>query len=399
MRGKIFRYFFSLLLCSFCFTSLLAQDHRTQYPGFLKHSYFNFNFGYMDVPFSSEQLEPGYHAEKINNYHFGMRLVFFGHQFTKNLSAQLSYMKSLQYAVYENINNTHSKNSVWMHSGTLTAKADFPIAKKLSIYGEAGLGIFTRRGFEIDSIPVVKDASFGTVLTGAGIQYQLNKKWDALLNFNYAPGNKKEKQPRTLFYSFGLKYNMLPLSEEKVKASAKAGYIFPKQMLQVGYATNHFGYGANNFLSKKVAIFWGGGIEVDHGLIVHYQRNVYHTRKVFAFDLGASTGFWTSNERHENFFTLSVFPTLRFTVIRTKPADLYLFYSVAGPTYISKKEIDDKNGGRHFTFQDFLGFGTFFGRQRQFNAELNINHYSNGNIFPANRGVKVPLTFTLGYCF
>jgi len=46
-----------------------------------------------------------------------------------------------------------------------------------------------------------------------------------------------------------------------------------------------------------------------------------------------------------------------------------------------------------------MGFGGFFGRDRQLNAELNINHYSNGNIFPFNRGVKIPLTFTLGYSF
>ncbi|HKH63798.1 MAG TPA: acyloxyacyl hydrolase, partial [Flavitalea sp.] len=96
---------------------------------------------------------------------------------------------------------------------------------------------------------------------------------------------------------------------------------------------------------------------------------------------------------------LSVFPLFRFTFIRTRPADLYFYYSVAGPTFISKTKIDDVNTGKHFTFQDLMGLGIFSGKNRNINAEVRIGHYSNGNIFPYNEGVKVPLTFNLGYAF
>jgi hypothetical protein len=98
-------------------------------------------------------------------------------------------------------------------------------------------------------------------------------------------------------------------------------------------------------------------------------------------------------------YTFSIFPTLRFTAIRSKPADIYLFYSVAGPSYISKTVVDEKDSGKHFTFQDFMGFGGFLGDQKKMNAEISINHYSNGNIFVYNRGFKIPLTFTVGYSF
>lgn len=385
--------------CLLISLSVFSQDDRTAYPGFLKGSYFNFNFGYINFPFSSEQLEPGYHVESITNHHFGMRLIFFGHKFNKNLSAQVSYMKPLQYVIYKNINGDQAKHSVWMHSGTLSLKEEVPVSKKLLAYGEAGLAIFSRRGFEINNEFAVKNFSYSTVLLGAGLQYSLSPKWDALLNFNYAPGNKENKQPHEVFYSAGLKYNLIPIPEERVKRNAEAGYFFPRNLLQVGYSTNALGYWHNNFFSKKVAIFWGGGIEVEKGMIVHYQRNIFHTKKVFSFDVGASAGYWTSREEKDNFYTLSVFPTLRFTLVRSKPADFYLFYSVAGPSYISKKIIDEKNSGKHFTFQDFMGFGSFLGRQKKINAEVNINHYSNGNIFVYNRGVKIPLTFTLGYTF
>jgi len=383
----------------FQFLFLFSQDTRTQYPGFLKNAYFNFNFGYINFPFSSKQLEAGYNAETVTNHHFGMRLIFFGHQFTKNLAAQVSYMKPLQYVIYNNINGDQQKHSVWMHSGTISLKGQVPISKKISAYGETGLAIFSRRGFKVDNSIVVKDYSYSTVLLGAGLEYHISPKWGVLANFNFAPGNSENKQPHEIFYSAGLRYNLTQIPDEVVKQNAEAGYHFPKNLIQVGYATNAYGYGVNNFLSKKAPIFWGGGIEVEKGVTIRYQRNIFHTKKVFSFDAGVSAGYWKSNELKEQFYTLSVFPMLRFTAIRSNVADVYLFYSVAGPSYISKTIIDEKDSGKHFTFQDFMGFGGFLGRQKQLNVELSINHYSNGNIFVYNRGVKIPLTFTLGYSF
>jgi hypothetical protein len=394
---SLFSIFF--LLASTFLNSSLSQDKRTQYPRFLKNSYFNVNFGYINIPFSSEQLEPGYSVESITNHHFGMRLVLFGLQFNKNLSAQISYMKPLQYAIYNNINGAESKNSVWIHSGTLSLKGEVPVATKLSLYAEGGLAVFARRGFTINDDTVVKDASFSSIVFGTGLQYQLSRKFQAVANFTYSPGPPKYNQPDLFFYSAGLKYNLTPVPDDRVKRNADAGYVFPKNILQLGYSTNALGYGPNNFFSKKLPIFWGGGIEVNKGVILNYQRNIFHTKKVFSLDVGIGGGIWESNEKKENFFTLSIFPTLRFTVVRSESADLYLFYSVAGPSYISKVIIDGKNSGRHFTFQDFMGLGTFFGKQKKLNAEVNINHYSNGNIFVYNRGVKVPLTFVIGYTF
>ena len=43
--------------------------------------------------------------------------------------------------------------------------------------------------------------------------------------------------------------------------------------------------------------------------------------------------------------------------------------------------------------------GLFAGRARHLNVNLKINHFSNGNIFTENAGVKIPLTFGVGYAF
>jgi hypothetical protein len=46
-----------------------------------------------------------------------------------------------------------------------------------------------------------------------------------------------------------------------------------------------------------------------------------------------------------------------------------------------------------------MGIGMFSGKKRKFNSEIRIGHYSNGNIFPDNKGIKIPLTFNAGYTF
>jgi hypothetical protein len=61
--------------------------------------------------------------------------------------------------------------------------------------------------------------------------------------------------------------------------------------------------------------------------------------------------------------------------------------------------LDGLPTGKHFTFQDFMALGVFVGPNRRLNLELNLNHYSNGNIFTENAGVKVPLAVKVGYAF
>jgi len=132
---------------------------------------------------------------------------------------------------------------------------------------------------------------------------------------------------------------------------------------------------------------------------VNYQRNIFHARKVLAFDWGVGGGWWQSRDKRDEFFTISMYPVLRFMAWRTKSFNLFFEYSVAGPTFISKTILDEKNTGQKFTFQDFMGMGVIAGKKRNTMAGIRIAHFSNGNIYPQNDGVKVPLTFSLGYVF
>lgn len=377
-----------------------AQDDRAQYPGLLSKAYFGVNMGYINYPFSNKHLAAGYSAQSVKVPHLALRITLFGYRFNENLSARITYMRPFNWVEYKNINGDNSAHSVWMNIGGLSFLAKTALSRKVSVYGEAGLGLITRNGFSIGDTPVVKDVSFASVLLGGGIQYQLNKKWALNLSTTYSPERKNANQPQTLFISGGFTYNMQPLSKERVERTQNSGYIFPKNLIQAGYATNGPGYGVNDFFSEgAVPVFWGGEAHLRRGYSVNYQRNVFHTRKVFSLDLGSSLGYWETRFNHTKFFTVSVYPVLRFTALRTKPLDLYFNYSVAGPTFISKVELDGKDTGKKFTFRDYMGLGFYAGKTRKLNAEVNIGHFSNGNIFPSNAGVKIPLSFNLGYAF
>ena len=399
LPGKIFRTLLVTAVLMLTIFSASAQpgERRIQYPFGLKNAYFGINIGYINYPFSSAQLEPGFSVEKVVIPHIAPRITLYGYQFSKYLSAQITYMRPVDWVTYNNINGDKVTHSVWMNVGGLTLATQLPLGKKFSLFAEAGLGIVTRKGFEIDYKPVVKNATYATGLFGGALQFHLNRKWDLQLNATWSPADAKNKQPATTFYSFGFNYRMKELSKEKVASNIKSGYYFAKHFLQASFTTNAFHYGANDLFSKTLPLFWGGAAHLKQGFSVNYQRNIFHARKVFSLDWAAGIGYWRSRNNNDKFLTLSVYPVLRFTAFRSPKTDLFFEYTVAGPTYISKTLIDKETTGRHFTFYDAMGIGMFTGKKKNLNAGIRIAHFSNGNIFPQNNGVKVPLTFSFGY--
>lgn len=399
MNTRAFAFFSIFFLWVFT-GRVQAQDTRTQYPKLLSNAYFGVNLGYINYPFTNANLAPGFQAQHVKVPHLAIRITLFGYRFNEHLSAQITYMRPFNWVEYENVNHDSALRSVWMNVGGLTLKGSLPLAKKLSLFGEAGLGLVTRNGFNNGDTDILKDVSYASLLAGGGLQYNLNTKWSVNLSAAYSPERKNVHQPHTIYFSGGFIYHMQPLSTEKVERNASSGYIFPKNLLQLAYTTNALGYGVNTLVSEgAVPIFWGGEASLKNGFAINYQRNIFHTRKVFSLDLGSSFGYWQTRRRRERFITVSVYPMLRFTAIRTRPLDVYLNYSVAGPSFISRVDLDGKDTGKKFTFRDFMGLGLYAGKNRNINAEINIGHFSNGNIFPSNAGVRIPLSFNLGYAF
>jgi hypothetical protein len=376
-----------------------AMDGRTQYPKFMENSFFTFSLGLIGYLFGQRQLEPGFQAESIDKPRLAVRADLFGHHFTKYLSAQATYMRPAWFVQYNNINGTRGTQQVSNAYAGLALALNIPITSKVSAYGEGGGGITSRSGAVINGTVALKSAHYTSGMLGAGLDFQTSRTLDLMLGATYLPGRKSFAQPSTRMYTAGLRYHMRPVSDATVEENRRSGYVFPANMIRVGFTTNVFSYAANNLFSRKIPIFWGGHVETRQGVTIDYQRNVFHTKKVFAFDLGASGSIWRSDGNSDAFGTISGYPMFRFFFVRSQAADLYFNYSVAGPTFISQSVIDSHDTGARFTFQDFMGIGTLLGRDHRFNAEIGIKHYSNGNLFTSNASVKVPLTFSIGYTF
>lgn len=394
-KKSLFAFLFLL-----SFIPVTAQDNRGQLPSILANTYISVSTGYIGYHFTNRQMEQGFQAASVHIPHPAMRITFGIHRFNKFLSAQISYMRPVNWVLYKNVNGDLYNHSVWMNILALSLKPVVPLSGKLSAYGEAGLVNVTRNGFRVGNSIAVKSAEYISLLLGAGIQYRLGGNWDLVLSSGWSPANRSVQQPSTLVFSAGAIYNTHPLSARQVERNSKSPFIFPHHLLQVGYTSSSVGFGINKFFADgAIPVFWSGDVKIGRGVLLNYQQNVYHNRKVFSLDWGASMGYWESRKNNESFFTMSVYPLFRFTAIRSNPADIYFVYSLAGPSFISKVVIDGDNTGKNFTFQDFMGIGFYAGKARNVNAEVKIGHYSDGNLFPENNGIDFPLAFNVGYAF
>lgn len=375
-----------------------AADTRTQYPPWLANSYFSVNLGSLQNAFSARQLEPGFEVASVDVPHVAARVAPFGHELTPWLAVQFTYMRPVHFVHYRDLNGDGASHSVWTGFGGATLRVRAPVARRVSFYGEGGLGVASRHGFNQGGVAAVRDGSYTAVMLGVGVEYRAAPSWHVTAGATFIPGNAGDRQAPALMIDGGFRYTMRPLPDARAAANRESGFVFPEHLLQVEYSTG-VGYAINTFLSTRLPIFWKGTVKVDRGIAAHYQQNVFHTRKVLAFDLGGSVSTWRSRDGHDGFVTLSAYPLLRFFLVRSANADVYFCYSLAGPTFVSTRFAAGRDLGGRFTFQDFMGAGVVVGRARSIVLGIKINHYSNGNLFPENAGVMVPVTLTLGWGF
>ena len=399
-----------LFLYSIPFFSQEKKIPKSQLSNFLSKSYYSVNLGGIFYPFSNDNLKTGYATETFSRNYFSGRIIFLGYKIKPNLAAQFGVMRPASWFKYDNVNNIGYDRSVWINAWSLSLKKNFNLNNKLSFYTEAGGANVSRIGFSINDEVIYDDTRFFSFIYGFGFNYKLSEKWRLALNGTFIPKSAKENQPSISQYSLGFEYHLQKKSEkEAVELSEKPAYFFPKNILQVSYGTSKIGYGVNKFLSMNtkvgnfesfgIPIFWFGELKTTQSFSLTYQRLAYKSKKVFSLDWGASvTGFQT-NKSNKTVYAFSLFPVLRFYLLRRKSFDMYTNYSLIGPTYLTKSDIDGIDTGPKITYQDTMGLGFFLGEKRKYNFELRIMHYSNGNIFPKNAGVAIPIQFTFGKTF
>ena len=404
--------FLSIFFLLFFYTLLQCQEHKspkTQPSKFLENFYYTVNFGGIFYPFTNDNLIDGYKTDTFSKNYFSGRIGF-GYKFKENLALQFGVMRPAAWFKYDNINNIGYDRSVWINAWYLTLKKNINLTKKFSFFGEAGAANVTRIGFSISDKVIYPDAHFGSFIYGFGFNYKLSERWRLNLNGTFIPKRPSQNQPSISQTTVGFEYHIQKIDDKLALTYANdKKYFFPNNILQVSYGNSAIGFGVNRFfgMSLKVGdfesfgvpVFWVGEVKAAQSFSITYQRLAFRTQKLFSLDWGVSVTYFNTEATNENVFAFSIFPTMRFYVLRKKGFDMYANYAVIGPTLLTKKNLDNLNTGPKTTFQDTMGLGIFFGKKRSYNAELRIMHYSNGNIFPQNSGVAVPIQFTVGKTF
>ncbi len=372
---------------------------RTQYPPFMLNSYFTFNLGSIRYIFSGDQLAPGFQAESIDIPHLAARVDLFGHHFTKHLSAQVTYMRPARYVVYHNINGDGASHQISTAYGGLTLVWESPLSTRISAYGEGGWGVTSRSGFDIDGKTALQAAHFTAGLLGAGLAYHATPNIDFMFGATYSPSRKSFAQPSTRLFTTGLRYHMRPLPADEVEDN-RHGFTFPLNVDPARVHDQPARATASTTSSRRPCRFSGAGTwkrgaasRSTTSATCSTRRRCSPSISARARRTGRATAIGKSSARSPCIRSSGSFS------LRTEPADVYFSYSLAGPTFLSRTVIDGLETGERFTFQDFMSVGGFFGKTRRMNAEIGVKHYSNGNIFTKNAGIKIPLTLTLGLTF
>jgi opacity protein-like surface antigen len=366
-----------------------AADSRRKIPDIFQHSYLGFDLGYGDYHYDRFDLLPQFQA-RSKAYEHKVYHLYLGHYFNPYLALQISLMRPYYRLSSQSL---HVRMSVL----GITLRPTLPLNNRISIHGNIGPGYISRRGFISNDIDVVKGNKVLTLLTGGGISFKMSDRWFFDINTSYTLPNQSKNQPPIFHTGAGVHYLIFsgkhpsPGDSDDIPA-----YLFPRDTVQVGGFNRKW---FNWEVPDDLPIFWSGDVELKSGITLTYQRNFFHTDRLFSFDWGVNLSRWVSKEKAEVFYGISLFPALKFWIIRSDKIDFYLTLGLAGPTFLSKKIIDDIDTGEHFTFYDFVGIGAFVGKNKHLNVYIQVAHYSNGNLFPENRGIRIPMTTNIGYAF
>ncbi|MCX7125739.1 MAG: acyloxyacyl hydrolase [Gammaproteobacteria bacterium] len=401
-KSTIIAFTFSAIILSAtaATTEEYSPGKRAQLPSELNNTYIGMGAGYTDFPFSNTDLINGFQAQSFTNPSFGLN-IFIGHYFNPYLAAEISLMRPVQWAYANNIvGDTAPKHSIWISLFGISLRPTLPITKRISLYGIAGLGIISRHGFNVgpNNTTAIPSTDLMTLLTGGGITYKVNTNWHLNLGLEHTFTENNNQQPSMTYAFGGFYYLFQTLHLPKYYST---DYIFHKNLIQIGgFSNSIFNPNVNQYFTVGyLPIFWSGDVGAKNGGWLMYERNIFHTHKIFSFDLGASISTYHSVVNNTSFQAFSVFPSMKFWFLRTRLVDLYFKYAIAGPTYLTQSYIDNIDLGGNFSFQDLLGIGAFIGQKKNFNVAATIGHYSNGNLLPVNPGVEVPLVLSVGYAF
>jgi hypothetical protein len=141
-------------------------------------------------------------------------------------------------------------------------------------------------------------------------------------------------------------------------------------------------------------LMWNARLKVDRSLIIGYEKAVYTPNQYFSLYTGVSSGLMkTIHPVMDDVYVLSGYLLARFYFYNTSSFKTYILYSPAGPSMLSKSQFATTGFSNLFVFQNQFGIGWELDKSAKIGCFLKMYHYSNGDLFPVNGGIDIPLVF------
>jgi hypothetical protein len=134
-------------------------------------------------------------------------------------------------------------------------------------------------------------------------------------------------------------------------------------------------------------------------VVAWYQpRSLVWSRLHLYFAGGA--GYWWAHSAttHRSLNIYALAPVFRYYFSQKSNTAFYGEISI-GPAYLTRTHFSNRNLGMHFTFQDEIGVGFAYGKEKQFYTGLSALHYSNGKLASWNNGITTPIVLNMGFAF
>lgn len=136
-----------------------------------------------------------------------------------------------------------------------------------------------------------------------------------------------------------------------------------------------------------------------HNSVVDVSYDFYDLQwESWQVTLGAGiSAFWNDYD-DKSVLIFSVLPSLRYYFAESELFKPYVF-ATGGPSYLTEKKLGRQLLGGYVAFNDFIGVGTYVGRERVWSAGWCWRHISNADLYKPNEGFDVPFCFFIGRRF
>jgi len=172
-------------------------------------------------------------------------------------------------------------------------------------------------------------------------------------------------------------------------------------LLSINYTSSFFvSFYEGNVISKKILrppppFMWTAMLKVDRAFVLGCETKVFEAEYVSIIGGLSASNLQTSLVIKDSLWVGSVYLMAKVPLFTFKDFKGYLLYSPAGPSMLSKNTFATTGYTNRFVFQDQFGFSVMYEDTVEFFVKQ--YHFSNGDIFPVNGGIDIPLQFGISF--